>query len=44
MIAIALAAAAATATPLRLPAEPPVLMDYLAAGGARELWVLKPVE
>ena len=38
MIAIALAAAAATATPLRLPAEPPVLMDYLAADGAR-VWI-----
>jgi len=38
MIALALAAAAAAATPLKLPAEPPVIMDYLAADGAR-VWI-----
>ena len=38
MIAVALAAAAVTATPLKLPAKPPVLMDYLAADGAR-VWI-----
>src|SRR5438132_226932 len=38
MIALALAAAAAAATPLKLPAEPPVVMDYLAAEGAR-VWI-----
>lgn len=35
MLAIVLAAAAAAATPLRFPAAAPVVMDYLAADGAR---------
>ena len=35
MLAIVLAAAAAAATPLRFPAEAPVVMDYLAADGDR---------
>ena len=35
MFAIVLAAAAAAATPLRFPADAPVVMDYLAADGAR---------
>ena len=35
MFAIVLAAAAAAATPLKFPADAPVVMDYLAADGAR---------
>lgn len=35
MFAIVLAAAAAAATPVRFPADAPVIMDYLAADGGR---------